>query len=123
MNWIATRFLFSRDGVSSVQVHIGVPEQDDPDTWRCQFGLNLDGAEQLEYAYGLDAFQSLLMALTGIRVHLDALQSKPSWEWTLPGDEGDHGFPVFVPQSFGLAFSKKIESLIEHEIEKLSPQA
>lgn len=119
MNWIAVRTLSSKRGLESesVEAKIGVPEEESPDTWRCPFMVMDSGTGDIEYAYGLDAFQALLMAIAGIRARIEHLHLEVSWRGSMPEDESDHGFPYYVPQSFGFRFSKRIETLIERELE------
>jgi hypothetical protein len=70
-------------------------------------------------AFGEDSFQALIMALEGIRMVLE--NQDLDWSWII--EEGDHGFPRFVPQGFGLGFNRKIDDLIDKEISKFYKQA
>ena len=120
MNWIATRMLSTGkdSGVKDVEVSIGAPEQESADTWRCPFRVGFAGTGEIQYAYGIDGFQALMIAFSGIRAKIEELKLDVSWEGALAGDRGDHGFPQWVPQSFGLEFQKRIDELIDRELKE-----
>ena len=109
-SWVATRTLQSAGAAgTSIEIKIGAPEQFTEDKWRCAYSA----AGEDSYAHGLDAFQSLVMALTGIRVAPDSSGQELSW---VGGITGDHGIPRMVSHGLGLEFSRKIDSLIASEV-------
>ncbi len=112
--WVVTRVLESAEG--NVEIKIGQPEKVIDDEWSCAYSV----AEETSYAHGLDSFQALLMALTGMRVALDNLKSKLKWRG---GKAGDHGIPRMVPHAFGVDFSRKIEEVIDSEINQFAANA
>lgn len=65
------------------------------------------------YAFGVDAFQALIMALEGIRHDLSA--ADPACHW-IGGETGDFGFPRHVTTAFGLGIARRIDRLIDREI-------
>ena len=116
--WIATRMLSSEESAAvQAEVNLGSPEQVAAAEWRCAYRVVGPSGNEVCYAYGLDAFQSLVMALTGIRAAVAGLGLKLSWEG---GSPGDHGLPGFVPQYYGPEFSQRIEELITLEVNRLA---
>jgi len=103
-----------------VSIEIGKPEKRKEDEFACPFQVNGLGDSRLQYAYGMDAIQALVMALDGIRVTLEKNGESVTW---LGGDEGEHGIPRFVPQFFGAGFSKHIELIIDKEIALFAERA
>jgi hypothetical protein len=99
-----------------VTVRLGQPEQEPTGEWACP--VDIQGIPQagIEYARGIDAVQALQLAMTAARQRLDASGLSLSWSQMEPGETG---FPAFVPYSFGLFFSRKIERYIEQEIDWL----
>jgi hypothetical protein len=111
---MATRELESTE--SSFEIKVGQPEKVDANEWRCAYSV----ADKLNYAHGLDAFQALVMAITGVRIALDNMGSPIR----LRGAKtGDHGVPRMVPQALGVAFSRKIEELIDAEVTQFLAKA
>jgi hypothetical protein len=109
---IATRTFRLGPSGKRVKVSVGVPEPDPRGDWRCPYQISGLGARRVHYAYGIDAFQSLLLALVGIRAHLEPRRSQLEWD----GGSLADAFPRVVPTHFGLAFSRRIERLIDREV-------
>jgi hypothetical protein len=101
------------DGRDTVKVAIGTPEKRNESEFACPFQvIGLENSE-LQYAYGLDCFQALILAMEGIRANLEKSGRSLTW---IGGQKGDHGFPRFVPSYYGLGFSRHLDELIEGEI-------
>jgi hypothetical protein len=100
-------------------VRIGEPRKRQR-VWECPFHISHIGSKGIQIAYGEDAFQALIMALEGIRVTLE--RGEFAWSW-VGGPTEDNGFPRFVPQGFGLSFQRRVESLIEREVNRFSRAA
>jgi hypothetical protein len=96
-NVIATRTLtvLSEPG-SAVEVLLGKPEPDAKDFY-CPYQIKGAGTEKVRCVYGVDAFQALQLALSTLRVELEALNNDLGgtlrWECD---DKGELGFPAFV---------------------------
>jgi hypothetical protein len=73
----------------------------------------------VRYAYGIDAFQSLMMALAGIRSLLQPRRRDLEWQ----GGSFDLAFPRFMPSAYGAAFSKRMELLVNREVEAFARDA
>lgn len=112
--WLVRRALESANG--KFEIAIGQPEKVLDDEWRCAYRV----ADETSYAHGLDGFQALLMALTGVRMALDKMGSQLKWRG---GKAGDHGVPRLVPHAFGVAFSRRIEELIDAEVNQFAASA
>jgi hypothetical protein len=70
----------------------------------------------IQFARGVDAIQALQLAMTTARQALDVTGLPLVWSGMEPGETG---FPVVVPYTFGLFFSRKMERYIESEIKWL----
>jgi hypothetical protein len=112
--WLVRRALETASG--TFEIAIGQPEKVIDDEWRCPYRV----ADETSYAHGLDGFQSLLMALTGVRMALDKMDSQLKWRG---GKPGDHGVPRLVPHAFGVEFSRRIEELIDAEVNQFAANA
>ena len=93
-----------------VVVSLDIPEQSGPEEWRCVFRIEGLGKMIEKCAHGIDSFQSLCLALDGIRMVLK--KSGQCLTWT-GGENGDHGFRLVVPSFFGLSFARAIEKQID----------
>lgn len=119
---IAARKLRLRRSGKSVNVSLGVPEVDPQSQhrdWRCPFRITGIDVPRVRYAYGVDAFQSLMMALAGIRSLLQTRRRDLEWQ----GGSLDLAFPRFIPSGYGSAFSKRMEALINREVEAFARKA
>ena len=119
---IATRNFSLRRKAASVRVSLGLPEVDPQSPhrdWRCPFRVTGIDLPRVRYAYGIDAFQSLMMALAAIRSLLQTRRRDLRWD----GGSLDLAFPRFIPSGYGAAFSKRIEKLIDREVEALARKA
>jgi len=109
---IAKRRLASNsDAGTRVVVTLGKPRWNRRE-WECPFQIRGGGVSQVEFGYGLDSMQALTTALDGIRAVLDGTFGSLAWEGGLP----DHsGFQRQIPVTFGRAFTRRLERLVERE--------
>ena len=110
--FLCTRKLRVEGVEQEVVVCLGKPEQRSEREFVCPFQVTGIGNSELQYAHGVDSFQALILALEGIRVTLEKGGQSCTWI----GEEGDHGFPRYVPSFFGLEFSNRLGQIIESEI-------
>lgn len=112
---IGTRTLVTRDkSRRTLTVSLGKPRRMKGNTdWECPFRIHGAGITTIEYGYGVDAIQALTSALEGIRVVLDDTGRPLSWFAILPDDTG---FQRLLPISFGAAFSKRLNAIVDREI-------
>ena len=63
---------------------------------------------------------ALALALKAVRLRLTSLRRTFTWEFA---EEGDTGFPIYVPDGLGQDFARRMEALIEAEVERFTSQA
>jgi hypothetical protein len=122
-DWIASRKLTDQTTGETVVVLLGRPEMVSgvsAEEWRCGFLIEGATPEPIRYAHGLDAFQSLSLAIEGIQVALANSNRQLTWEG---GEPGDTGFRRSVPLAFGLSFAREIDSLIDEKIQDFADVA
>ena len=115
--WIAIRVFTDQLTGERLEAGLAIPEMVSEREWRCAFRLGAPEPDSIHYAYGLDAFQALFMALEGIRTTLLRSAGKLSWEG---GDPGASGFPRFVPEYYGSSFANEINRVIDESIERFA---
>jgi uncharacterized protein DUF6968 len=101
----------------AVLVRVGKPRRSKGPDWECPFSINGLGIRGIQCAHGIDAIQALTMALEGIRVLLERSGARLSW---VGGDLGDAGFERFVPNLFGREFSRRLNGMIDQEVERFA---
>lgn len=92
---IATRTL-SLDGTAEANIIIGKPQRfPNGESWYCPYQTLNVGLDRILYAAGVDAVQSLILALSMIGAKLytsdEYRAGRLSW---IAGKNGDLGFPV-----------------------------
>jgi len=115
---IATRTFRLGPKGARVKVSLGNPEPDprsENDDWRCPYRISGLGTSRVRYAYGIDAFQSLQLALVGIRAHLEPRRRQLKWD----GGTLESAFPRVVPAGFGQGLTGRIEKFIDRETAEL----
>jgi hypothetical protein len=91
---LMTRILrLTDEGGTSIQVRIFMPVQDDVD-WSCAFSIGWPDLKSERHAVGIDAIQSLELALRMIGTELYASEYHKAGRlmWLKPG--AGYGFPV-----------------------------
>ena len=81
--------------------------------WECPFRIRGLGAPRIEYAYGVDAFQALTMALQGIRYFLDGSRVPLSWTGVLEDSTGFQRLIPLLPEPGG---TRRLERLVDREL-------
>lgn len=100
-----------------VTVTLGRPRRASSGDWACPYHVSGLGMRGIRYGRGFDAIQALLLAIEGIRSALESSGRRLSW---MGGEPGDTGFTRFVPTFFGLEFSKRLESVIDREVNRFA---
>lgn len=118
--FIAERVYHNESGEAQITVRIGRPERVAEGEYRCAFQLLGLGGSPILYAYGIDGFQALQMALEGIRAGIEKSGKSLFWQG---GEAGDVGFPRTVPVYYGPEFAQRINRLIDEEVERFARQA
>lgn len=112
---IAERELVCEKRKKHVTVRLGAPKKAKDIDWVCPYQIVGLHKSRVDTAYGVDAFQALMMALEGIRVRLKQAGLSCTW---VGGEKGDSGFPRFVPAFFGAAFSARVNRQIDLELKR-----
>jgi hypothetical protein len=97
---------------STVNVRMLAPVQE-LKRWVCQY--HITGMTDARFGAGADSFQAMQSALDGIRAYLD--EQTGTFTWLNPVN--DAGFPRSIPAKYGVAFSKKCETMIADAEAKL----
>jgi hypothetical protein len=116
--WIAERRLERSDAVGGIViVRIGIPEIEVPhDNWQCPFIIEGLGDDTIHYGKSIDSMAALQNALLGIRLLLERTGIPLRCEGF---DEDITCFPKAIPWTWGLAFYRKMEKMIEAEEQAL----
>ncbi len=101
----------------AIIVKVGKPRKEKGGDWACPFQISGLGPRKIENGHGIDAIQALLMAIEGIRTRLEQSGKQLTWDG---GNPGDTGFTRFVPTFFGLDFSKRLDRLIDREVQRFT---
>jgi len=107
---IASRVLHEENARDDeITVVLGAPRRVEADHWLCPFRIQGIVESDIEYGYGVDAVQALLLALAGVRYFLDQTKRR----FIFLGN--DHGFPIQVPTEYGKKFEERVERAIHRE--------
>lgn len=110
---IARRVLDRTDGRPvKVVVRIGQPVEMREDEWACPYSISGIGLHGFRRSLGVDALQSLMLAIEAVRVTLAPHRSALTW---LDGEPGGIGITVSVPYAFGQQLAERLEALVERE--------
>ena len=107
--WIVERILLEGSQRKRVTVRLGQPEKISDLEWRSVVEIVRGKRRETEFVYGIDAFQSLTIAIEFIGYELDKGGRQITWEG---GGPGDTGFPMYFPDVFGRQFSLKLRRII-----------
>jgi hypothetical protein len=111
---IASRVLSEEDARDhKVVVTIGAPRRVEADHWLCPYLIEGIVESGVHYGYGVDALQSLVGALGGIRVDLEGTERRFVWFGN------DAGIPQQVPTGYGRAFEERVQRAIERELKRV----
>jgi hypothetical protein len=115
---IATTELHEREpSRKRIVVSLGKPRRVGEGDWVCPYRIRGLGANGAQEAHGFDAVQALVLAIESVRITLERSRRHFS---CLGGEQGDTGFPRYVPTAFGPAFAKRLSRLIDREVERFA---
>ena len=103
-----------------ITVRVGKPRKDPRGDWVCLYQVSGLGRNTIQRTHGVDALQAVQLALEGIRTGLERSGKVLSWKG---GEPGDTGFTRSVPAFFGRDFSRRLERLIDEEVERFARAA
>jgi hypothetical protein len=101
-----------------VMVRLGTPRRAARgEYWECPYQIVGLGHRETKHAQGEDGIQALLLAIESVRTTLKKSGKQFSW---IGGEPGDTGFTCIVPTFFGPGFSKRLELMIEREVDRFA---
>ena len=96
---VATRILKLRqpDGVTDIPVRIYMPQQEASGAWGCRFEIDWPDSLSRKTIFGVDAIQSLVLALQmiGFEIYTSDYHEADELYFDTPGE--GYGFPVMPP--------------------------
>jgi hypothetical protein len=111
---IATRHLARTDTGAAVTVQLGRPRRRRTGEFECPYRVRGLGRAKIGRALGEDSVQALQLAFEAVRRALDPHAAILTWYGAL----GETGFPQYVPYTFGGRFRKRLEAMVNREIER-----
>jgi hypothetical protein len=111
---IATRHLVRADTGAAVTVQLGRPRRRRTGEFECPYRVRGLGRARIGRAFGEDSVQALQLAFEAVRLELEPHARVLTWY----GELGETGFPQYVPYFFGGRFRKRIEAMVNREIER-----
>ena len=117
---IALRTLQNLGTGADVVLFIDFPKEDAGD-WRCEYrvqGLR-DQTSDVQFAMGIDGWQALSNALTGMRLTL----CKSYDELRMFGHAYEGFFPRWEPMQLGREFLAHIQKLIDEQMRRVDQEA
>lgn len=113
---IAERILTVVGSKARVHVRLGKPKKDRASgDYTCPFIIDGLGERTVQQASGIDAMQALQLAMQAIRKALLPYAKRLRWVGSQPGGLG---FPMAIPEVFGVKFSQRLEGLVQRETER-----
>lgn len=111
---IASRVLHEENARNDpITVVVGAPRRVEADHWLCPYRIEGIVDSDIEFGYGVDAIQALLLALAGIRRHLERTKRR----FVFFGD--NHGIPMQISTDYGKNFERRIERAIDRERKRI----
>ena len=111
---IATRHLARTDTGAVVTVQLGRPRGRRTGEFECPYRVRGLGRVKIGRALGEDTVQALQLAFEAVRLELEPHAAILTWY----GELGETGFPQFVPYTLGVRFRKRLEAIVNREIEQ-----
>lgn len=117
--WIAERTLREGARRKRMTVRMAKPYEVAASEWVCHIEIRRGRTGTAQDVRGSDAFQAMILALKAIRQQIDELEQPVTWE---EGELGYTGFPLYVPDVYGLDFTRRLERLVTAEAERFGPE-
>jgi hypothetical protein len=111
---IATRHLARTDTGAAVTVQLGIPRGRRTGEFECPYRVRGFGRAKIGRALGEDSVQALQLAFEAVRLELEPHAAILTWY----GARGETGFPQYVPYTFGARFRKRLETMVNREIDR-----
>lgn len=97
-----------------VLLEIAAPRRRRAGDWTCAYRIEGLGPDRTGTALGEDGIDALQSALAAVRRELEPFGGRLTWQ----GEPGELGLPHLVPDYFGGEFRRRLERVVQAEIER-----
>jgi hypothetical protein len=97
-----------------VLLEIAAPRRRRAGDWACAYRIEGLGPDRTGTAPGEDSIEALQSALAAVRRELEPFGGRLTWK----GEPGELGLPHLVPDYFGGEFRRRVERVVQAEIER-----
>lgn len=97
-----------------VLLEIAAPRRRRAGGWACAYRIEGLGPARSGTAPGEDGIEALQAALAAVRRELEPFGGRLTWK----GEPGELGLPHLVPDYFGGEFRRRVERVLQAEIER-----
>jgi hypothetical protein len=97
-----------------VLLEIAAPRRRRARDWTCGYHIEGLGPDRTGTATGEDGIEALQSALAAVRRELEPFGGRLTWR----GEPGELGLPHLVPDYFGGEFRRRLERVVQAEIER-----
>ncbi|HEU4690981.1 MAG TPA: hypothetical protein VFS23_21580 [Vicinamibacterales bacterium] len=111
---IAIRELVRSHVGTKVTIELYKPHRRSTGEFECPYRIRGLGRPKVGCAFGEDSIQALQLSFEAVRLELAPYAHGLEWFGAL----GETGFPQFVPYSLGAAFTRRVNGIVEREVER-----
>jgi hypothetical protein len=97
-----------------VLLEIAAPRRRRAGDWTCAYRIEGLGPDRTGTAPGDDGIEALQSALAAVRRELEPFGGRLTWK----GEPGELGLPHLVPDYFGGEFRRRVERVVQAELER-----
>jgi hypothetical protein len=113
---LAERTLTLAGSKKRVHVRLGRPKKDRlGGDYTCPFIIKGLGKSAVQQASGIDSMQALQLAMQAVRKALLPYAKQLRW---VGSEAGSLGFPMAIPEIFGVKFSQRLEGIVQRETDR-----
>jgi hypothetical protein len=111
---IASRQLTLVPSGRPVLVELDAPRPRRTGEWACAYRIRGLGRARAGQALGEDGLEAIQLALVALRRELEPFGPRLTWT----GEPGELGLPLLIPDFFGGEVRRRLEGLVQREIER-----
>jgi len=111
---IASRQLTLVPSGRPVLVELDAPRRRRTGDWACAYRIRGLGHARGGQAAGEDGLEAIQLALVAMRRELEPFGARLTWT----GEPGELGLPLLIPDFFGGEVRRRLEGLVQREIER-----
>jgi hypothetical protein len=111
---IASRQLTLVPSGRPVLLELDAPRQRRTGEWACAYRIRGLGRARAGQALGEDGMEAIQLALVAMRRELEPFGPRLTWT----GEPGELGLPLLIPDFFGGEVRRRLEGLVQREIER-----